>query len=248
MRRPHNSRKRVKIKEDHLPIEGKEQPKPLFLVMQKVWFDEIECGNKDIEYRDDSAFYISRLCTKDKEGSITGLKNYKSVILQEGYHPGSRRMMVEIVDIKYFKRDGFEIYLGKILSRENFDRTNAPKRAVSEKPKQTSPKKKKVVKTQLEKAKMRKGSVLKNFKKEMPNSKKEKPEIVIIDGIEVEIKEHNEPKESFESPYTRFSYLIAGSRKPQDEEEIEFLKNVEEMKKKGIVIDVNRQQKVDTIY
>lgn len=65
-----------------------------------------------------------------------------------------------------------------------------------------------------------------------------KPEIVKIAGIEVEIKKHNEPKESFDDPYTRFSYLIAGSRDPQDEEEEKFLKEVEEMKKKGIVIEL----------
>ena len=66
----------------------------------------------------------------------------------------------------------------------------------------------------------------------------EKPEIVIIDGIEVEIVKHNEPKESFDDPYTRFSYLIAGSRDPQDEEEEKFLLEVNEMKKKGIVIEL----------
>lgn len=61
-----------------------------------------------VEYRDDSDFYISRLCSKDKEGKITGLKNYKMVILQEGYNKGARRMMVEITDIKYFRYAGFE--------------------------------------------------------------------------------------------------------------------------------------------
>lgn len=238
MKRPHNIRKKVKIADQSLPVELNEQPKPLFLVMQKVWFDEIESGNKTVEYRDDTAFYISRLCAKDKEGKITGLKNYKTVVLQEGYNPGARRMTVEVVDIKYFNREGFEIYLGDIISRENFDRTNAPKRTVSENLQPSAPRKKKVIKTQLEKAKIRKGAVLKKIKKEMTNIEKEKPEIIIIDGIEVEIKEHNDPKESFESPYTRFSYLIAGSRKPQDDEERAFLKEVEEMKKKGIVIEL----------
>ena len=127
----------IKTNDMKFETETKEQAKPLFLVMQKVWFDEIECGNKKVEYRDDSDFYISRLCSKDKEGKITGLKNYKMVILQEGYNKGARRMMVEITDIKYFRYAGFEIYLGEILSRENFDRTNAPKRAKSDNSKQT---------------------------------------------------------------------------------------------------------------
>ena len=65
-----------------------------------------------------------------------------------------------------------------------------------------------------------------------------KNKTITIAGIEVEIKKHNEPKETFEDSYTRFSYLIAGSRDPQDEEEENFLKEVEEMKKKGIVIEL----------
>ena len=59
-----------KIENSQIETKTKEQAKPLFLVMQKVWFDEIECGNKKVEYRDDSDFYISRLCNKDKEGKI----------------------------------------------------------------------------------------------------------------------------------------------------------------------------------
>ena len=163
--------KSEKISNSKNETETKEQAKPLFLVMQKVWFDEIECGNKKVEYRDDSDFYISRLCNRDKEGKITGLKNYKMVLLQEGYNPGARRMMVEITDIKYLRYDGFEIYLGEILSRENFDRSNAPKRAKSDKPKQTRiQKKKRAVKTQLEKAKSRKSIVLKNSKRKLRNT------------------------------------------------------------------------------
>ena len=162
--------KSEKISNSKIETETKEQAKPLFLVMQKVWFDEIECGNKKVEYRDDSDFYISRLCNKDKEGKITGLKNYKTVLLQEGYNKGARRMMVEITDIKYLRYDGFEIYLGEILSRENFDRSNAPKRAKSDNSKQTRKPKKRAVKTQLEKAKSRKSIVLKNSKRKLRNT------------------------------------------------------------------------------
>lgn len=60
----------------------------------------------------------------------------------------------------------------------------------------------------------------------------------MIAGIEVEIVKHNEPKETFDDPNTRFSYLIAGSRDPQDEEEEKFLEEVNEMKKKGIIIEL----------
>ena len=98
--------------------ETKEQAKPLFLVMQKIWFDEIENGSKKEEYRDGTEFYFSRLCNRDKTGKILSLKNFKTAILQEGYHAGARRMKIEISKISY---DGdFTIYLGKILERINF--------------------------------------------------------------------------------------------------------------------------------
>ena len=98
--------------------ETKEQAKPLFLVMQKVWFDKIENGSKVEEYRDGTEFYFSRLCNRDKTGKILSLKNFKTAILQEGYHKGARRMKIEISKISY---DGdFTIHLGQILDRINF--------------------------------------------------------------------------------------------------------------------------------
>lgn len=98
--------------------ETKEQAKPLFLVMQKVWFDEIENSSKVEEYRDGTEFYFSRLCNRDKTGKILSLKNFKTAILQEGYHAGARRMIIEISKISY---DGdFTIHLGQILERINF--------------------------------------------------------------------------------------------------------------------------------
>ena len=98
--------------------ETKEQAKPLFLVMQKIWFDKIENGSKVEEYRDGTEFYFSRLCNRDKTGKILSLKNFKTAILQEGYHSGARRMKIEILKISY---DGdFTIHLGQILERINF--------------------------------------------------------------------------------------------------------------------------------
>jgi len=93
--------------------EAKEQAKPLFLVMQKIWFDKIENGSKVEEYRDGTEFYFSRLCNRDKTGKILSIKNFKTAILQEGYHAGARRMKIEISKISY---DGdFTIHLGQIL-------------------------------------------------------------------------------------------------------------------------------------
>ncbi|WP_061084555.1 hypothetical protein [Chryseobacterium indologenes] len=99
--------------------DEKEQQKPLFLVMQKVWFDQIERGQKTEEFRDGSDFYKSRLCNIDKKtGEITSIKKYKAVVLQVGYHANARRMVIEVKKID-LKRD-FTIHLGKILERQNF--------------------------------------------------------------------------------------------------------------------------------
>ena len=104
--------------EQNFEIETKEQKKPLFLVMQRQWFDLINKGEKKQEYRDGTEFYISRLCNRDKEGNILSLKNYKKAILQEGYHKGARRLVIDILKITY---DGdFTVHLGAILQRENF--------------------------------------------------------------------------------------------------------------------------------
>lgn len=100
-------------------LETKEQQKPLYLVMQSVWFNAIESGEKIEEYRDGSQFYKSRFCNIDKNtGNILSFKNYKTVILQEGYNKGARRMIIKVEKIE-LKRD-FIIHLGQIIERQNF--------------------------------------------------------------------------------------------------------------------------------
>lgn len=142
-------------------IEETEQKKPLFLVMQKVWFDEVESGEKKTEYREDTEFYKSRLLTKDR----TAIKNYKTLIMQEGYNPGARRMILEITGVTYLVRDEFQIHLGEIIERQNFDRTNVPKRKPSDKPrKPRTPKKK--PKTLQSKLISRRTIISKNYKGE----------------------------------------------------------------------------------
>lgn len=100
-----------------IETETKEQPKPLYLVMQKKWFDEIESGRKIEEYRDKSPFYVSRFCTTEND-RIKAFKNYKTVILQEGYHTGARRMIIKVDGITL--ENCFIIHLGAILDRQNF--------------------------------------------------------------------------------------------------------------------------------
>lgn len=101
------------------PVDEIEQKKPLYLVMQSIWFNAIENGSKTDEYRDGTNFYKSRLCNVDKKtGKIISFKNYRTVILQEGYHPRARRMVVEINGVT-LRRD-FTIHLGEILEIINF--------------------------------------------------------------------------------------------------------------------------------
>ncbi|SHL52415.1 hypothetical protein SAMN05444360_102182 [Chryseobacterium carnipullorum] len=87
--------------------------KPLYLPIQKVYFDQIESGIKKIEYRDDTPHYRSRFLNKKGE-----LRNHKVLLLQEGYHDDARRMLVEIVDIQH--KQQFETHLGRIIERINF--------------------------------------------------------------------------------------------------------------------------------
>ncbi|KPE51280.1 hypothetical protein AOB46_11320 [Chryseobacterium indologenes] len=82
--------------------------------MQKKYFDQIEKGEKIEEYRDDTSFYRSRLLNKAQ----TAFKRYNTVILQEGYHKGARRMIIEVKQVTL--NNYFTIHLGKILDRQNF--------------------------------------------------------------------------------------------------------------------------------
>ncbi|WP_300685997.1 hypothetical protein [Chryseobacterium sp.] len=114
----------------NLPFAEPEK-KPLYLPMQKVWFDEIETGKKKEEYREGTNHYKSRFFKSDKNGNPIAIRNYSTVLLQEGYNPGARRMLIEVNSIQY---DGdFTIFLGAIIERLNFDRSSAPKRKPSSK-------------------------------------------------------------------------------------------------------------------
>lgn len=104
------ARKEGLLPEQNIKTSEIKEKKPLFLIMQEYWFNEIEQGRKDIEYREDSQFYRSRLINKNGE-----YRNYSHVVMQVGYNAGARRMTVEIEKIVL---DGeFQIYLGEITDR-----------------------------------------------------------------------------------------------------------------------------------
>lgn len=127
------------------------EKKPLFLIMQKYWFDEILSGNKEVEFRDDTPFYRSRFITKDGK-----FKNYQTVIMQVGYHANARRMTIEV---KKIILDGdFEIHFGKILD-SNFDQ----KTGIVDLPNPLAPKKTPKINLRQKKSKRRKIAERKNY-------------------------------------------------------------------------------------
>jgi hypothetical protein len=89
------------------------EKKPLYLPIERYYFDQIESGQKKIEYRDDTPHYRSRFLNKQGE-----LRNHKVLLLQEGYNAGARRMLVEIVEVQHKRQ--FETHLGQIIERINF--------------------------------------------------------------------------------------------------------------------------------
>ncbi len=104
-----HKRRLLKFKKNKITcVSNTPEPKPLFLILQKIYFNEILAGTKKIEYRDNSPFYVSRFCTKDNR-----LRNYNTVIFQEGYSSNARRMQIEIQKIVLYSM--FEVYLGKII-------------------------------------------------------------------------------------------------------------------------------------
>lgn len=98
------------VEKDEIKTSATSEKKPLFLIMQKYWFDEILEGRKDVEYREDTPFYRSRLINKDGD-----FRNFSHVLMQVGYNADARRMTIEI---KKIVLDGyFEIHLGEITDR-----------------------------------------------------------------------------------------------------------------------------------
>lgn len=96
------------------------EPKPLFLILQAMHFAPIIAGKKTIEYREASPHNISRLCSKDKIGRITGFRNYETVIFQAGYTKEAKRLTVEVKKMEYYGGI-IEIHLGNVLEKNYVD-------------------------------------------------------------------------------------------------------------------------------
>lgn len=102
----HASKKRV----DTIELSENKEPKPLHLVLQRVYFNQILAGTKKSEYREEKPFYNSRFMRDGK------YRNFSHVDFQEGYQKGARRMKVEIKKIE-LSNNMYKIYLGRIVEK-----------------------------------------------------------------------------------------------------------------------------------
>ena len=59
-------------------------PKQLYLVLKKQYFDEILAGTKKEEYRGFTDHFINRLCEVDEDGQILDTKKYETVKVSDG--------------------------------------------------------------------------------------------------------------------------------------------------------------------
>lgn len=113
-----------KIKELNLKKEN-----ILYLTIKNEYLHEMRSGEKDVEYRDLTDFYLSKLFKKDKEKNYSELKPLTHILFQGGYDPDSPRMLIElkgfVIDKDSYPSDlktkGHELYsdtinllLGKI--------------------------------------------------------------------------------------------------------------------------------------
>lgn len=108
-------------------------PKQLYLVLKKQYFNEILAGTKKEEYRGFTDHFINRLCEVDEDGQILDTKKYETVKFQMGYNKDAPQMVVECKQILIdtdedvdLEKDfltsencNFTIVLGEILEKIN---------------------------------------------------------------------------------------------------------------------------------
>lgn len=68
----------------------------LYLTIQNVFLHEIRIGEKNVEYRDLTPFYMAKLFKKGKNGALTTPKPITHLLLQGGYSLHSPRLLVEL--------------------------------------------------------------------------------------------------------------------------------------------------------
>ncbi|PTN05627.1 hypothetical protein C8N47_12647 [Mangrovibacterium marinum] len=94
--------------------------KTLYLTIKKEYFDQIERGEKESEFREFKRHWIQKLMNAN--GTF---KHYDLILFRNGYHKNAPQITVEFKGIRIIKQKRgwfrhqkyFEIKLGKITSR-----------------------------------------------------------------------------------------------------------------------------------
>jgi superfamily II DNA or RNA helicase len=71
----------------------------LYLTIKNEFLDEIRKGEKNVEYRDLTEFYLQSFFGKDAKGKYTESKKLTHLLLQGGYSANSPRMLVQLKGI-----------------------------------------------------------------------------------------------------------------------------------------------------
>lgn len=107
----------------------------LYLTMQGEWLHHIRAGEKDVEYRDITDFYLSRIFKKDKTGKYVAMKPITHILFQQGYSTTSPRMLIEckgwVIEGKNYPSDAdfsnyarYEDSINFILGKIEYDSVN----------------------------------------------------------------------------------------------------------------------------
>ena len=82
----------------------------LHLTLHREYFDAIVAGKKKTEYRDNSAYWRSRLLDR----------TYDEIHFRNGYATRAPFMRIQCLRIRKDKSDGFAIHLGRTLETKNY--------------------------------------------------------------------------------------------------------------------------------
>ena len=118
-----------KIKKEKVGSSKGKDNKQLYLVLAKVWFNEILEGKKKEEFRAFTDHNISRLAICE-DGEFIDCRQFETVKFQLGYTKDAPQMIVEVKDVYIEMEDEkceqlttenceFVIELGEILERKN---------------------------------------------------------------------------------------------------------------------------------
>lgn len=102
------------------------EEKTLRLQIKRAHLDKILSGEKTVEYRDETDFYIDRLCICDDEGRFIDWKPIETITFVSGYRKGATENVFKLEKIEYEEwlddndnPDGvftFALYLGERIS------------------------------------------------------------------------------------------------------------------------------------